>query len=318
MFNSHQRFIQCKTFFHKQFLGMKHLLKKRKKYFLQSSGWEKIFLASSLAIIIAVSYLVIAFLHVDAGNLALEELRDSWTGEIICHEDCALHRQEWENIIVQSLQQKYSSKNLKFVKDSSVAQHLKKYFFLSSSPSGFQGELVRIYSRAFGLTNPPDYLKDYLNQAQARPEVQAVILASFQPQALTDFSSGSASPLAYYFQVLTSNRDLGLKQTAIQALSSFSEQAKYFSRSQLTIIRNLILSPNTKSQLRQSLVLLLSNYYPLFSSETSTLLLKVYHQQFNQDPISPLFAADILNRQAHQHLILPVVSQGDWQKYYNN
>ncbi|MFA6995099.1 MAG: hypothetical protein WC249_01670 [Patescibacteria group bacterium] len=258
-------------------------------------------------------YLLVVFLAVSSGELALAKLKESWEQEKICHEDCARARQEAEKAIMADIKN-----NLKNLEQAPVAHRLEEYFLAGSSNPKWQEELIKIWRLAAGENNLPSYLKNYLSASSSNPVVQAAIISTFSPQTLSFSSSSDASPLVYYFDLLSGDYDLALKQAAIMSLSNYSDKSQDFSLDQLLMIKNLVLTPATDNRLRQALVLLLSDYYSIFPSESEEILREVYGTDISGDVISRAFAADVLNRHLTEDLVLPEISAAEWQKYYNN
>jgi len=282
---------------------------------------------TGVAAIIALSYFLIAGLAVTKAETQLAALKNSWEKEKICHESCAARRAAAEQAVIKSLA----------AGDQSAANRLKKYFSDARISAEFKGELVKIASRAYGPDKPPAYLRDYLANPVGDSNVKAAIIISFAASSLDkDFSA--AAPLNYYFNILSDSEDEVVKQAAIDVLSNYKNKAKDFSASQLAVIKNLVLDRATNRHLRQSLVLLLSDYYPLFPEATASILKMVYEagaggantgeagtngaNQLN-DEVSRAFSADILNRFSAdqgeaQKFPIPPVSQAAWDEYYNN
>jgi hypothetical protein len=276
----------------------------------QLSRRSKIWLASVLLILLVLIYPVAQLLAVSPAEIKLAELKRSWTQETICHETCALAREQEEKVIVNGLQTN------SYTKTSNL---IKKYFFDESLSPEFRAELVRILGLAFGAANPPDYLRSYASAAEGQVVIQAAIINVFSPTALAgQTASADSASLDYYFAILASNRDLALRLAALRAISNQTDKAKSFSRGQLVIIKKLILAVKTADRLREELVLLLGDYYPLFPDETQAVLQLAYQTEIDNDVISKAFAADLLNHLAQAHLAIPPVSASAWRAYYNN
>jgi hypothetical protein len=250
-------------------------------------------------------YFLGAFLAVNPAEVRLAELKNSWQAEKICHEDCSLKRRQAVETIIKSLTGK---------PDSRLAKRLQNYFLDEEAGAEFRSELVAILRRAFGPDAPP-YIKSYLADSEADPVIQAAIIASYG--GILGSEEENSSP-DYYFTLLTGDYHPALKQEAIKLLSDFPNKEKWFSLKQLEAIESLIVDSATEKSLRQSLVLLLSDYYPLFSEETAVILKTAYNAENGQDEISRAFAADILNKLGGEELAPVAVSPAAWEEYYNN
>ncbi len=270
-------------------------------------------LAAAVLAATGITYFSLSLFLISPAEIKLAELADSWNKEELCHEVCAAARRQAALAVAD---------DLKNNPDVRTARLLKKYFLSATAGPEFKGELVRILAAAYGADNPPDYIKSYFDQSDGAPAVQAAILVVFRPAALNiNAPAGRAaglSPLADYFLILKSNRDLAVKQAAVEILSNEPDKAHNFSVSQLPLIRDLILDQATPPRLRQSLVLLLGDYFFLFPADTALILRIVYDSGVAGDEISRAFSADILNRLDGAKRPVPAVSPESWEEYYNN
>ena len=293
----------------------------RERYQRLSFAKKVIFIFSLVLIIfltLILSYFSFKMWAISPAELELAKLADSWDKEDICHETCQMRRQQISSVIVGDLK-----KN----KESVVTQRLEEYFLSDSVSFGFKENITDILAAGYGPNQPPTYIQSYFNQLDAQPALQASILGLFSPAALGvtvsdvnqafDTLSGH-NPLNDYFLILHSERNLAVKIKAVAALSNATDKEHNFSAEQLLIIRHLILDSLTARRLRQSLVLLLSDYYTFFPAETAEILYIVYDSGVGDDEISRAFSADILNRVAGENLIMPEVSSAAWTEYYNN
>jgi len=313
--------------FHEHFLNFRF-----KKWLFYRSLNKKIIIGAGIFIGIIGLYFLLAFRSLSPAELALAEIKGSYQQEIICHEDCTLARQKAEEAIVNELSLGFENNNLKNYRGSSLERHLKNSFFSAEENLEFKQEIIAIWKLAAGVNNPPEYMKNYLGDEAGDVNVQAAIIKSFNLLALNpennigenflisgvDASGNGNNALTYYFNLLESRRNIILKQAIVDALGSYPEKTRDFSERQLTAIKRIILDPRSDKHLRQSLVLLLSDYYPLFSVACADILREIYQSNNINDTVSQLFAVDILNRLALENLNFPAVSALEWQEYYNN
>lgn len=261
-----------------------------------------------LAILAALSlvlfYFVLSMLLVSPAEINLEKLRRSWREDLICHEACAAERETAVSEI---------TKELRDHPDSKGARRLKKYFLDKANETDFRISLIEIIREADGPDNPPDYIKDFMAQGD-NPLIRAAILTSFSASAL----SAASNPLDYYYEILTGDDDLAVKLAAINALSSLADKSDLFNSGQLELIKKIIFNSGTDKRLRQPLILLLSDYYPVLPAETKNILTAYYLTESSGDSISRAFAADSLNRLGGEELVIPEVSASEWDEYYNN
>lgn len=261
-----------------------------------------------LAILAALSfvlfYFVLSMLLIDPTEINLEKLRRSWREDLICHETCAAAREAATAQI---------TKELKNYPDSRGARRLEEYFLDEKNETDFRINLIGIIREADGPDNPPGYIKDFMAQGD-NPLIRAAILTAFDASALSEESN----PLDYYYKILAGNDDLAVKLAAIGALSSLADKPNLFDNGQLELIKKIIFNSGTDKRLRQPLILLLSDYYPILPAETKNILTAYYLTESSGDSISRAFAADSLNRLGGEELVVPEVSAREWDEYYNN
>jgi hypothetical protein len=272
------------------------------------AGWPKkkkiFFLIGGPLIIFVVGVLIyysLALTLVSAGEVRLAALKESYEKEEICHEACALARRGVSEKITEILAE---DKGM----DSKTARRLRAYFLDENLDLEFRAELAAILFRATEPGNPPEYVFEYLVTG-AEDYLRAAIINIY----------GLDPEIAFLF--LDSEEKIEIKLAAIRALSNYPDKQGTFSAAQLALIRGLALDSATDQRLRQPLVLLLSDYYPLFPEETRELLKVIYDSQNAVDEISQAFAADLYNRFKtgdEEELILPEISEAQWEEYYNN
>jgi len=284
---------------------------------------QKLIIGAALLLAGVGLYFLWALRSVSSAQLSLAELKSSWDRDIICHEACALSRQKDEDVVIAGLKKDHLDASVLAVgaesNQSGLSRQFRSYFEEPGAKAGFQKELINLWSEAAGPDNPSAYFKNYFQNASSGNEVAAAMLTSFSAASLTgtDDSGQVDPPLTYYFNLLKSTSSLDMKQAAIKFLSNYPDKPRDFSKQQLVLIKSLILDKNTATSLRQSLVLLLDDYYQLFPKMTILVWQNIY-QSKNTDEISRLFTADLLNQEAGQNLALPEVSMTAWQNYYHN
>ncbi len=281
----------------------------------RSSRRRKIIFILALIFGGSLLYLLVALIFISPAELSLAELRGSWQSETICHESCQLRRRRASEMVIAAL---------KNDPDSRLARQIKRFFFDSRSSWEFRAELISIWREAAGSANPPIYLRDYLADPEAMPQLAAEILADFDPTAL-DLSvseSDVRGPIDYYFSILSSGKDFLIKREAVRAISTQPDKRTAFSPDQVESLGKMILDASQDRRLRQILVMLLGDYYPLFPDESSEVLRLAYGSAA-LDPISRALSADNLNRFEADggpdggEWPLPEISREDWDEYYN-
>lgn len=258
-------------------------------------------------------YYSIALARISDAEINLAALRENVNKQKICHEDCLLTRKKQAAVIIAAL--KKSEPNL--------LRRLEDYWNDRRESFEFKKEIInlwRLNNEANNdlssvppndLSGVPPYIYDYLDQADGDPRLQSLIISSF-----LSFNQGKQW-LDYYFSLLASKRDLSLKKEALIALSNRENKAADFNLKQLVFLKNLLINPETPLAIKADIVLLIGEYYPLFTAETNSILLEIYKNQA-LDNITRSFSGDILNREnGNTKLILPAISEVEWGNYYN-
>lgn len=294
---------------------------------------QKIIIGGVGVLLLSIAYLSFLMLSIGRSEIALVELKKSFTDEPVCHEECYLWRQGQEALLVNDLKkgkQRTAKVVLNYWENTEVSLEFKK-------------ELIRINHLAYGDNNIPSYFKDYLNRNDSKQELVEEIISVFKldlPSANSlgvklnsEFSlaSSSAEKIAIlktmakldsdleidnYFIVLNSAEDLDVKLQLIKNISAVKDKVNYFTLEQLKEIKDLVSNQDCDIRLRQNLVLLVGDYYLIYPEESSVLWQEIYDNQ-SLDNISRLFSADSLNHLVKTNLVLPEVSPSDWESYYN-
>lgn len=272
------------------------------------SKWLIAVVLAGCLILTVLVYLIIALLSVSRMELVLAELRNSWQQDKICHEECAQKRREKIAELIEGLRSKPGSRASKL---------LQTYFLEENGDRSFRIQVLQIILAVYSPGNPPEYVRQYLGSPNGDLKIKAEIINSFSPGSLF-FSTAVGSPLDYYFTLLAGPEAIELKLAAASAISNFPDKDAAFTKSQIEAVKKIILDPAADRRLRQSLVLLLGDYYPLFPGEVVPVLQAVYQDETSGDDISRAFAGDILNRRGGTELALPQISDAQWDEYYNN
>lgn len=273
---------------------------------------KKLACGGALFIALILVYLAISLIKVRPAEIKLARLKNSWEKERMCHEACSLKRREITEAVINSLEKE------RIGAKSRLRRRLELYFLDDKISLEFKLELIRIIRQADGPDNPPGYLKNYLSSANGEGVIQGEIISSFSVGSLAPEFIGQ-SPLDYYYLLLAEDRQFAVKEAIIRILSNYPNKNSDFSSGQVAIIKNLVLNPAADNRLRQSLVLLLDDYYPLFPDPVADVLAMIYKTKTFNDKISRFFAADILSRNDKKNKWpLPNLSTADWDEYYNN
>lgn len=274
-------------------------------------GWGSQF---CLVIIIIMAglllYYLLAIIMVSEAEISLAQLKDSFTKQKSCHDDCLLLRLSQEKEIVSKLKSRNSS---------NLRNTLKEYFSNPAQDLAFRQEVIRLLSLAFGPDNPPAYLMDFFQNQASPVELRTSILELFSLDKLIINDSRATKPLDSYFSLLETADNWPLQEAIIQIISSEENKASNISADQLATIKKMILDRDSSVHLRAALILLLSDYYPFFPSSTRETL-ELSYRELKDDQISRYFAADTLNHldSGSFNFPLPLVNQADWQTYYND
>ncbi|MFA5024591.1 MAG: hypothetical protein WC523_06600 [Patescibacteria group bacterium] len=280
------------------------LKEKLKPFSLKHCSLKQRFVWGALLLITAgLIYLAVALLTVNPAEISLLKLKKSIAEETICHEVCLNRRAQEAAIVIKAL----------FAGDQKLTAAMVSYFSDPQESRNFKKELVKIWRQVSADYDTPDFLEEYLRAPDGDPELQALIIKLF-------LAAETDNPrIDYYFSLLEGEAPLVLKQEAVRALSDLENKENYFSAAQLVIIKKIVLDPATDKKLRAVLVLLLSDYYPLFKSASEDILQTVYEKNSLNDNISRAFAADNLNQVLGRvKFPLPEISASEWTDYYNN
>lgn len=274
------------------------------KFWRSFSTRKRWYLMIGLALSLVLFYLVLSMLIVDQTELSLEKLRRSYRREPICHEACAADRETAVFIIIKNLKEQPDSKN---------ARRLAAYLLDEDNEIDFRISLIQIVREVFGVDTPPGYIKDYLAR-EGNPLLRAAIISSFSAWSLSEIDN----PLDYYYEILASDEAVAVKLAAVRELGSTADKENLFVGEHLGHIKKMVFDSKNDQRLRQSLILLLGDYYSVFPDETRDILLAFYKTDISGDAISRAFAADILNRLSGERLVVPEISAAEWEEYYNN
>lgn len=270
------------------------------KKFTSLSRLKKIIII--ISIILALMF-ILNILSLNKQILGILELRKSYQASNLCHESCSARRRELEKMIVKELKHPY------------IKILLKRYFKSPQELKGFKKEIIRINS----LNNkdkPPYYLMAYLNNDQGDIDLQADIIHSFNlnedinrffqlrlRKIIDNNSHENIKAISYLdikmnvdyvFSKLNSSRSDAEELAFITLLSNLNK--KDFSKEQLNTLRNLALSINISSELRQAIVFLLSDVYIINDKEIGEILDNIY-KEMDQDIMTKAIISDFMNRQ---------------------
>lgn len=259
--------------------------------------WRKFFFCLGLiTILFLFLYYSLAYFFVSKEEICLENLKRSFLTEKICHETCALKRLENKKCLSVNLSKK-----------PKIEKTMQSYIYNEELQTDFRIFLIDIFRSVYGSENPPLSLVNYLSVQSANKSVQSAILRFFDFSRL---NGDKNNPLDYYFSILEKESSSELRLEAAVKIATYKNAEQYFSVYQLSLIEMIIMDQKTDKYLRQSLVLLLSDYLKAMPEETRALLEKIYQSNFSGDNISRAFAADLLM------LPLPEITQEEWDAYY--
>lgn len=249
-----------------------------------------------LPFLILIIYYSLAFLLISKSDVCLAELKRSFEEDLICREACALNRLENKKCLISVL------KNNK-----KLEKKLSQIFLDESLNLEFRKELINIFASIYSYERAPDFLSNYFSEEGGDKNLKLSILRSFKE---VEEIRGQTSLIDYYFSVFKDNLDPSIQQEALVKISAYPEKFVAFTSEQINFIREQIFLENQDSRLRQSLVLLLSDYHKFFPEEVEFLWRDILVANFYQDNISRAFAADFLDENP------PEVSQAEWNNYY--
>lgn len=238
-------------------------------------------------------YYLVSFLLVSSESICLESLRLSFLNNDACREQCYLDRLNNKKCIIANLEE-----------GSSLEKKIFSYLKDESLDFSFRQEMLEIIKSLYAEKEAPLYLVTYLESASGDNRMKAEIFSAF------DWEMVGSSPLSYYLAILESDTSLELRLAAALKISSYNKKSSDFKLADLEILESVIFRNDTDSYLRQSLVLLLSDYHNFYPEETALLFNKILAANFRNDNISRAFAADFIKEP------LPEVSDLEWDRYY--
>lgn len=261
--------------------------------FLKSLKLKNILLVLISPIFILFIYYSISFLTISRADICLEKLKRSFNNEELCRDNCALSRLENKKCVLNE-----------FRKASKIERKIFHYLAQKELVFNFRRELVDIIRLAYQNQEAPSVLLTYLESDLIDEKIKAEIFKAF------DWEIKGRSPISHYLDIINSDASLELRLAAVLKISIYYDQKSALSVDDLEILQKVIFKTNTPTYLRQSLVLLLGDYYKLYPEATRELLSEIVEANFYQDNISLAFAADLIG------LELPEVSQAEWDRYY--
>ena len=312
---------------------MKNLRRFKGKYL--SYSWKKRILLLVLGCFsLFFMGIILNIISLNTAEISLLELRKSYEQDSICHEDCFVNRERLKNNILMDLK-----------KGSDIEEEVLKQLYVKGTGASFKEVLVELLGEYYDRSIAPQYLREYFKSPQAETPVQIKIIQTFPkskfPQTslqtklkktildeeldvteridalrnLGSIADGSLSD--YYLSLVFSEDSREIKNLAIVMLSSMENKERYFSQKQLAAIEKIALSSETEDRIRQSLVVLLADYYPYFPKEVVSIL-EDLHDSSITDNISLAFVVDFLNDVSGDIYPLPEISAVEWNEYYNN
>lgn len=276
--------------------------KKMLRYFIffqqRKIIWRKFFLTLSLALFLFfLIYYSSSFFLISQEEICLENLKQSFMQESLCHEDCAAQRVKDKKCLSLNLKRK-----------PKIEKKMQSYIYNENMQLDFRIFLIGVFRNVYGADNPPESLFHYLSLQSGNKSLQAAIIRFFN---FSNLSANKDNPLDYYFAILENENSANeIRLEAAVKIATYKDGEKYFSIHQLTLIESIIFNRTSDKYLRQSLVLLLADYLSVIPEETKILLEKIYQSNFSGDNISRAFAADLLG------VPLPEISQAEWDAYY--
>lgn len=274
---------------------------KFKSYCLKKKRLVLIFVVLLILVVAPGIYYGAALMRVSEAEVNLAALRENINNEKICHDDCLLFRKKKENLIIAAINKS----------EKKLLKRLEDYWFNQDESLDFKKEIINLWRLNNDLENIPQYFFDYLDNEEGDVKLQALIISSYLSP------NQDIRWLDYYLNLLISKRDVSLKKEALLALSNREDKAEHFTLKQLSLLKKLMFDKSAPEEIKPHVVLLIGDYYQLFSEDTELVLMELYESQ-EVDNISKAFAVDILNRyRTKKKLASPEISSEEWGKYYS-
>lgn len=262
---------------------------------------KKAITAASVPIILILLIGGFSLLSASQARIASLRIKETFKSGRVCRNTCLSARRDSEKVLLEELE----------AKPGKTGRLIMAQLLDPAEEDDFKAELLGLLASAYGRDNPPAYLKEQL--AAGDPELKALILENFRPE------KEPKDLAALYLGWLGDQAEAeAVRLAASDGLSNMADKPAAFTVEQIGIIRSLALAPGTSDRLRRALVLLLGDYHPLFPAETIAAWQDL-HSGVGVDPISRTFAADFLNRfSGRRDWAMPIVSEEEWNEYYND
>jgi len=302
-----------------------------RKMIFKLSWKKKIIVGLSLVFFLV---FIVNLISLNRADVSLMKLRQSYGPGKMCRDVCLEGRREQKDVIVQNLKKKHS-----------LEKRLTTYLYSSREGVEFKKELIDIVYSVYGK-NAPDYINDYFAMKEAELEIQAEIVLIFGKtkrhrslltnnlkKRINNVSVGEIDRLRaldvlrrvgegdlvnYYLNLLEEEMGVEMQRKIIFNLSNLSKKEKHFAVDDLRRLESIILSIDLSSEIRGTLILLLSDYYAYFPKET-LLTLEYLYQNLDDDQINLMLLVDSLNSLlGYSKYFLPEASELEWENYFNN
>ena len=286
-------------------------MKKWLRIFYRQGRWRKLFnkikrkkrkyilILAAISLLIILLYLVLMMSRVSTARINFLALKNSFKNSYPCHESCLLKRRELRKEVISNwkTERKLSDDWLKYWKISI----LEKDYTL-------QKELLNIAV----AVRERDYLEEVLTDNLLNKTIDEKTKANIINIYLISLDDPNLS--SYYISIIKSSKE-DLQVAAIRAISSLSDKSRALKIQDAPGISDLILDERTSANIRLDLFFLLFDYEALFPEEVNKLFIFIYED--SSDKVIQYIAAEHLIKLGQNDFLLPYVTQGEWDAYFN-
>lgn len=263
-------------------------------------------------------------------RIALQRLLSSIESDVYCREDCSLKRHLYESVISDSLRKKsLGSRELmeRYILDPDLSTETRKYLLKIFNTSGMEAsDAIKEF-----VPNPGNDLNVRIQIAKAWPGYypdslnKEILKAYDKAKTFEDKLSilrmlegeESQESVSLVWQVLSSEREPDLIRQALLFLSNMQNKKLVYAAEDLYKLKTFLEKADNSARLKDQAILLLNEYYDYFPDESTSLLIEVINGD-DYDNYHKAFASNILNKHRAIQLPLPLLTDEDWDSYYNN
>lgn len=287
-------------------MAKKKILQFIKRWELKIKGsklykkYGKVFLISSLILIIIILGLQVSLSSLSQVRLDFLKLRDAYNSNYPCHEDCLMWRGQLRAVVVSN-----------FASDENLYSDWLRYWQESIEEKNYdlQKELISIALELDDQEEVSLVLAESVLDLSLDSQSRANIINIY-------FSKLDDTSLANYYFNLLAEGDSNLKRSALIAISNFSDKEAVINPERLAIIEGLIMSPDIEKDLLADLLFLLFELELYQTEETRATLFSIYEN--SGDVVIRHLVAQHLDALGLVGYLEPQLSEAELENYFTS